>query len=180
MKPSDTDRPVLYGKLDTPAKRTAFCGVLAALALIFSYVEALVPVNAGMPGIKLGIANLAVLAALYTVGERPAWAVNCCRMILAAALFGSLYSALYAFSGAVLAYEAMLITKRSGLFSPAGVSMAGGSAHNLGQLLCAAAVTRTPGILAYFPVLLISGLACGLVNGLLCCLVLPRLEAAIR
>ncbi len=174
-----SDRSVIYAKLDTPAKRTAFCGVLAALALIFSYVEALVPVSAGMPGIKLGIANLAVLAALYTVGEGPAWAVNCCRMILAAALFGSMYSALYSFCGALLAYGAMLITKKTGLFSPAGVSMAGGCAHNLGQLMCAAAVTRTPGIMAYFPALLLSGLACGLVNGLLCGILLSRMEESL-
>ena len=171
-------------------KKVAAGGVFAALALIFSYVEMLIPFNFGVPGIKLGIANLVVVAALYLLGPAFAFAINLTRIALAALLFGNLYSAVYALSGALLSFGVMLAlyalktTKKSpcgkeykeSIFSPLGVSAAGGFFHNLGQLLMAMAVTAAKDLMYYFPVLAISGIITGLLNGVLVSLILGSIS----
>lgn len=154
------------------AHKIAICGVLTALALIFSYVEVLVPLPTGIPGIKLGLANIVVLLALYTVGTRYAFGVNILRVFLSAMLFGSLFSALYALSGALLSFGAMVLLKRTGFFSAAGVSMAGGVFHNLGQLGAACIIMETAQVMYYFPVLLFSGMVCGILTGIIGTLIL--------
>ena len=114
--------------------RIAACGMLTALALIFSYIEFLVPLPIAIPGIKLGLANIVVLVCLYTLGERYAFLINCTRIVLAALLFGSVFSALYALAGGLVSFAVMALLKRADAFSVCGVSMAGGVFHNLAQL----------------------------------------------
>lgn len=150
--------------------------MLTALGLILSYVEALIPFSVGLPGIKLGFANIVIVYTLYRLGGRTAFLVNVCRVLLSALLFGSAFSALYALAGALVSFSGMVLLKRLGIFSTAGVSMAGGVLHNLGQLAVATAVVDTVQVLGYFPVLLFSGIAAGLVNGIIATLCLHRLE----
>ena len=155
--------------------RAAACGVLTALALIFSYIEFLVPLPIAIPGIKLGLANIVVLVCLYLLGEKYAFFINCTRIALAALLFGSLFSALYALAGGIISFAAMALLKKTGIFSVCGVSMAGGVFHNLAQLTVAALLVETAQVFYYFPVLLLSGMATGIGIGVLATLILRSL-----
>ena len=140
--------------------------MLTALALIFSYVELLIPLSIGIPGIKPGFANIVIVFALYTLGTRYAIPVNLCRVLLSSILFGSTFSALYALAGAAFSLGIMILLKKTGLSSVTAVSAAGGVFHNLGQLLVAAFAVKTPEAALYFPVLLFSGIAAGTLVGI--------------
>ena len=152
--------------------RIAACGVLTDLALIFSYIEFLVPLPIAIPGIKLGLANIVVLVCLYTLGERYAFLINCTRIVLAALLFGSVFSALYALAGGLVSFAVMALLKRTNAFSVCGVSMAGGVFHNLAQLAVAGFLVESAQVFYYFPVLLLSGMATGIGIGILATLIL--------
>ncbi len=160
---------------NTTAYRVAVSSVLTALAMIFSYIEAILPFNFGIPGIKLGLSNLVVLTALYTLGAGYAFAVNLTRIVLSGLLFSGVSAMLYSLAGGMFSFLVMLLLARSDWFSPAGVSMAGGVAHNLGQITLAALVTSTAKIYLYLPVLMISGTVTGLVLGIAASLILERM-----
>lgn len=161
------------------ARRVTLSAVLAALALIFSYIEAIIPFSAGMPGIKLGIANLVILVCLYTLGFRYALAINLVRILTAGLLFNGFFGAVYSLSGGLLSLLVMYALKKTGLFSQTGVSMAGGVAHNTGQLLTAALIVSNMKLFFYFPVLLFSGLISGFFIGILTWLILRRLPKSL-
>ena len=152
---------------NTPAKIIAYCGMLTALAMIFSYVESLIPISFGVPGIKLGLANLVVLNGLYILRPREVLAVSVSRILLMGFLFGSGMSILYSLGGGLLSFAVMVLLLRTKLFSRIGVSVAGAVAHNAGQLLVAALVLRSGALIAYAPALLISGAVTGGAIGLL-------------
>ena len=160
-------------------KKVPLYGLLVALAFVLSYVEMLVPFSLGIPGVKLGLANLVTLVALYTLPVPGAAAVAACRIMLAGFTFGSMSSLLYALCGGALSFAVMLLFKRLPAFSPIGVSVAGGVAHNIGQLLCAVFVMQTVSLSWYLPVLLLSGSIAGAVIGVFGGLVLRRLPKEI-
>jgi heptaprenyl diphosphate synthase len=151
------------------------CALLAALALIFSYIEVLIPFNPGIPGIKLGIANLVIIVALYYLGPKYALTVNLIRILIAGLLFNGMFGALYSLSGGLLSWLVMALLQKTRLFSVTGVSMAGGVAHNLGQLLTAAFIVSNIKVFIYFPVLIFSGMICGTLIGILSYLILKKL-----
>lgn len=157
------------------AHTVALSAMLAALALIFSYVEALLPLSVGIPGVKLGVANLVIIVALYTLGFRYAMMINVLRILIAGLLFNGAFGAMYAISGGVLSLIVMALLKKTGWFSTIGVSMAGGVAHNLGQLMVAALIVSTMKLFYYFPVLLFSGMISGILIGFLATLTLKML-----
>ncbi len=140
--------------------------MFAALALIFSYIEAILPLSTGIPGVKLGIANLVVILALYNMNFRYAMGINVIRILVAGLLFNGLFGALYSLAGGVVSLTVMWLLKRTGLFSMAGVSMAGGVAHNMGQLLVASALVSNLKMFVYLPVLMFSGIAAGILIGI--------------
>lgn len=158
-----------------PAKTIALAGVLTTLGLALSYLEALIPLPVGIPGVKLGLANLVVLIALNQLGTKTALVVSLLRIALASLLFGTAVSAAYALSGGLLSFLIMWALLRSGKFSTAGVSLAGGAAHNLGQLAAAAVVLGTVRVVAYLPALLLCGVTAGALNGVCAAAVLHRL-----
>lgn len=162
-----------------PAKRIAAYGVLTALALVLSYVEAMIPVNIGIPGAKLGLPNLVTMLLLYTAGPKAAIVIAVVRIVVTGFTFGNLFMIFYSASGFVLSILVMLLLKRSQAFSVTGVSLAGGVAHNLGQLCCAAFLTG-PYVFAYFPVLLCAGILAGLGIGLLGGLLVKRVGPLLR
>ena len=166
-------------KKTTKANTIATAAVLASLALIFSYIEFLVPLSLGLPGIKLGLANIVIVVALYRLGTRTALLVNVTRILLAAALFGSVFSALYSLAGGLISFAAMAALKRTSFFSTAGVSMAGGVFHNMGQLVIAALLVESYQIFYYFPLLLLAGLATGIINGIIATLILRALSKSV-
>ena len=148
-------------------KKTAFCGLTLALALIAGYVESLIPIPIPIPGIKLGIANSVILILLYLAGVKEAFVVNVCRVFLSGFLFGNMFSILYSLSGAVLSLFVMAVVKRKDLFTEAGVSIAGGVTHNIGQLVVACLVLKSTAVWNYLPVLILAGCLTGLVIGIL-------------
>lgn len=140
--------------------------MFACLALIFSYIEVLIPYNVGIPGVKLGLANLVVVIALYEMNGRYALTINLVRIAVAGLLFNGVFGAIYSLAGGLLSFLVMWLLKKTGLFSMIGVSMAGGVAHNMGQLLVAAAIVSNLKLFLYFPVLMFSGLLSGILLGI--------------
>ncbi len=155
------------GSRNSKARRVALYGMLTALAFILSYVESLVPVTVGIPGVKLGLANLVVVIALYTLDLKGAFVISVVRIVLSGLTFGGLFSMLYSLAGGLLSFAVMAILSRKKVFGTVGVSVCGGVAHNIGQLLVAMAVLETESVWYYFPVLLISGSVAGVLIGLL-------------
>lgn len=155
-------------------------GVILSFALILSYVESLIPFYFGIPGVKLGLANLAVVLTLYLYGWRESILLNLMRVLLAGFMFGNLFMIIYSMAGAVCSFVFMCLFKRTGRFSILGVSMSGGIFHNVGQILVAVFVTRTAGVAYYLPVLLISGVVTGLCIGVLAKEILKHIGNAIK
>ena len=155
--------------------RVAYFAVFTALALIFSYVETLIPVNLGIPGVKLGLANLIIVVALYKMRLSEAYLLSVVRVLLAGFIFGNYFSIIYSLAGGLLSLTVMALLKKWGGFSLQGISIAGGVFHNIGQLIVAAVVVETFSVTYYFPVLLVAGLLTGLVIGIVAEMMLKRL-----
>lgn len=161
-------------------KRLALYGMLAALALVLSYIEAMVPAFFAVPGMKLGLTNLVVLVALYRMDAKSAMVINFIRIALTSILFGTVVSLWYSLAGGLLSGIVMILLKRTGKFQPLTVSVAGGVMHNVGQILVAMAVMQTNAIAWYLLVLWISGIAAGAVIGILGSWMLSRLPEIQR
>ncbi len=146
-------------------KRIALAGMLTALAMIFSYIEAVIPFSVGIAGVKLGLANLVVLSGLYVLPARDVFTVSITRILLSSLLFGNLMALAYSLAGGVVSFFVMFFLVKHQVLSPVGVSTAGGIAHNTAQILVAYAVLQSAGIFFYLPVLLISGILAGIVVG---------------
>ncbi len=149
----------------TDSSKAAGYGLLIALALVLSYVESRLPAFFAVPGMKLGITNILVLFALYRMGERQAMIVNLLRVLLVSVLFGNAASLSYSLSGAVLSGAVMILLKRTERFGTMAVSIAGGIAHNIGQILVAMLLMGTGAVLWYMAVLWFSGIAAGAIIG---------------
>lgn len=156
--------------------RAAYFGVFTALALILSYVEMLIPINFGIPGAKLGLANLIIVIVLYKTDWKEALLLSVTRIVLAGFIFGNMFSILYSLAGGILSLAVQAVLKKQGSFSVAGVSIAGGVSHNIGQLIVAMIVVDTYQVGYYLPVLLISGLLTGLLIGVISGEVLKRIR----
>lgn len=156
--------------------RAAYFGVFTALALIFSYLETFIPIPLGIPGIKLGLANLLTVILLYKRNAKEALLLSIVRIVLSGFLFGNMFSILYSLAGGLVSLLVMAVLKHSGKFSVMGISAAGGVAHNMGQLLVAMAAVETYRVGYYFPVLLVAGLLTGLLIGIAAGQILSRLK----
>lgn len=155
--------------------RVAYFGVFTALALIFSYVESLIPIQLGIPGVKLGLANLIIVIALYKMRLSEVFLLSIVRILLSGFLFGNYFSILYSLAGGLLSLAVMALLKKAGDFSVMGISMAGGVSHNVGQLVVAMLVVETVSVSYYLPVLLVAGLVTGFLIGVAAGEMLKRL-----
>ncbi len=155
--------------------KAAYFGVFTALALIFSYVELLIPIQFGVPGMKLGLANLVIVIFLYKRNAKEAMLLSIVRILLAGFMFSNLFSILYSLAGGILSLIVMAVLKKTETFSVIGVSIAGGVAHNMGQLVIAMLVVETYRVGYYFPVLLITGMVTGMLIGVISNEVLKRM-----
>ena len=144
---------------------------MIALAFAFSYLESLIPFNFGIPGIKLGIANLVVIVALYTMNAKDALFISIIRILLSGLAFSGPFAMIYSLIGGLLSFLVMFVAKKSNKFSPIGVSALGGTVHNFGQIL----VMRTYRIIYYFPILMIVGLVTGILNGIIADIIIKRI-----
>ena len=160
-------------------KKIALCGVLTALAMIFSYIESVIPIPIPVPGIKLGVANIAVITILYVLGVKEAIVINLLRIALTALLFGNVNSFLFSISGAVLSLTIMIIMKRLDFFSCIGVSVYGGVMHNVGQIIAAVFIMGSEAIVLYLPVLIVSGVFTGVVIGVVSGIVAKHVKKVV-
>lgn len=157
-------------------KRVAYCAMLTALAMIFGYVEALIPFGFGIPGVKLGLANIVIVLALYLLPAYQAFVIQLMRIVLVSFLFGNLSMMFYSLAGGVLSFLVMVFLKNRNGFSVTGVSIAGGVSHNIGQLIVAVLVVQNLKIAFYFPALMIAGLITGCLIGILAYRIKPVLD----
>lgn len=157
--------------------KTAYLGFFAAIAIIFGYVETLIPVFAGIPGIKLGLANLSVLIILKKYGFKDAALVSVVRILVIGFLFGNMFSILYSLAGATLSLSVMVLLLKKTELTTVGISVFGGVTHNIGQLVIAALVVENTAVFYYTPPLLISGVVTGFLIGILTQEVLKRLPS---
>lgn len=164
---------------DRKTKRLTFYGMSLALALVLSYVEAMIPIGIGIPGAKIGLANIVTVMLLYSSGASAAFTVGLFRIILSGFMFGNLFAIFYSSAGFILSFAVMFVLKKSRHFGILGVSTAGGVMHNAGQLAAAVFLTNRA-VLAYFPVLFAAGVAAGAVIGLLGGILSRRLEAFLK
>ena len=149
------------------SKKIAFLGLCAGVALVLAYVEALLPpLYAAVPGIKLGLPNIAIIFILYRFGLREAAAVSLIRIVAVALLFGNPMTFAYSVAGAFLSLLVMTVLRKLDLFSIVGVSVAGAVFHNVGQILTAMVLPGTAELGYYMIVLAITGTISGVLVGL--------------
>jgi heptaprenyl diphosphate synthase len=140
---------------------------MTALAIVFGYIEHLIPLPIGIYGIKLGIANLVTVVMLYALNAYSAFSINTVRIVLCSMLFGSFTSFWYSIVGGLLSFFVMIILKKTNKFSPMGISICGAIAHNIGQIAVAIVILEEFKIALYLPILLISGAITGAIIGIL-------------
>ena len=142
-------------------KRISIIALNIALAFVLSYLETLIPLNFGIPGIKIGLANIVVVSALYTLPRRDAFFISMVRILISGLVFSGAFSLLYSFAGGVISFAAMAILSKNN----SRVSVLGGALHNTGQIIVAAIVMENDKIFYYLPVLLAVGAVCGAAVG---------------
>lgn len=149
------------------AKRVALLGLLTAIALTIFLLEAQLPPVVPIPGVKLGLANIVTVFAVFALGAWEGAAVLACRVFLGAVFAGNFSSILYSAAGGLCAILATVgakrVLKENQLWA---AGCLGAVAHSMGQLLAAVAVTRTAAVLSLLPVLVIISLFTGLFTGL--------------
>lgn len=155
-------------------REIAETGLLITLAMVLSYVESLIPAFVAIPGIKVGLANIVVVYALYRLDFKHAFLISLLRVLLSALLFGTVLTLAYSAAGAFLSLVGMSILKRTGLFGTTAVSVSGAVLHNLGQIAVAAALLGTGALFYYLPFLIISGVVTGVVIGLVSAMLIRR------
>ena len=150
-------------------KTLAQSAVLVALALALSYTERFIPLQLviPLPGVKLGLANIATLVALYALGWQKTIPIVVVRCFLGA-LFGGLTGILFSLTGGLISLGVMAACKKTPIFSIYGVSILGAAAHNIGQILAAMALMGSIYVWAYLPYLLLIAIFTGTATGAAC------------
>ena len=157
-------------------RKLATLAVIVAVAMILSFVESRIPAFVAIPGVKVGLANIAVIFALYKFGWREALSVSLVRVVLVALLFGSVVSLAYSIAGAVLSLSLMILLRKIGLFTEIAVSVVGGITHNIGQIFVAFLLLESDVVFYYLPFLLISGIIAGIAVGAASALLIKRIK----
>lgn len=164
-------------KKNSSTKSIAFLGISASVALLLSYIEFLLPpLFAAVPGIKIGLPNVIILFVLYAVGVKAAAGVSFVRLCVSSLLFGNPVMFAYSAAGAVLSFLIMIVLKKTDKLSAVGVSVAGGVAHNMGQIFVAMLLLNTPQIAYYMIVLTVTGTVSGVFIGLCGAYLVKRLS----
>ncbi len=148
------------------AKKTAYYGIFAALAILMGYVEAVLPMPVPIPGVKIGLSNIVVVLCMYVMGKKEAFYISIVRVVISALLFRGFVGLWYSLAGAFLSYAAMVFVYRFKDASIIGVSVAGGVFHNIGQIIVACIILGRNVVLYLIPVLMVSGVAAGFAIGL--------------
>ncbi len=157
-------------------KKLTVMALLISLAMVLSYLESQIPSFVAIPGVKVGLANIIVVFALYKLGVKEAVAISLLRVGLVSLLFGSGASFLYSLAGAALSLGGMLLLKRIPAFSYVAVSVLGGVLHNVGQIGMACLLLETNVIVYYLPFLVLSGTIAGVAVGVLAAVLIRRID----
>lgn len=157
-------------------KRLTTLALLVAVGMLLSFIESRIPPLVAIPGVKLGLSNVATLFALYSLSAKDAAIVSILRVSLSSLLFGNVSSFLYAFGGALLSLLVMLLLKQARLFTPIAVSAVGGVVHNIAQIGVAFLMLRTDVVLYYLAPLLLSGVITGTVIGIIGGILIDKLS----
>ena len=163
----------------TNVKKLTQLAITTAIAMVLSFVESQIPPLTSIPGIKIGLANIAVIFALYCLGTKEALTVSFVRIFAISILFGQFMSFLYSLVGGLLSFAVMFLLKRFTPLSKIGVSVAGGVCHNIGQIITACVLLQTDVVMYYLPFLLISGTVSGIAIGVASALLIKKLEKNI-
>ena len=158
------------------ASKLSLLALSVSLAMILSFVESQIPAMVAIPGVKVGLANIVVVFALYKLGWKYAAVISLTRVFLVGLLFGNGISILYSFTGAIVSFAAMLLLKKAKVFSTMAVSVAGGVLHNLGQIAMACVIMGTDVLRYYAPFLILSGTLAGIAIGVLAAIMIRRIE----
>lgn len=160
-----------------PLRRLTRAALLTAIALTIFMVEAQIPAPIPIPGVKLGLANIVTVYAMYLLGPGDALMILLCRVFLGAVFSGQMMTLLYSLSGGLCCFLAMLVLRlvldRNHVWLASPISAI---FHNLGQLLAAAAIMQTWAVVAYLPYLMLAGICAGLFTGLCAQFLIRRLE----
>ena len=168
------------GDIKPKIKYMSMYAMFVALAMILSYIESLIPIPFAVPGMKIGLANLVVIVALYVMDEKAAISISLIRVILVSFTFANLSAMIFSLAGALCSIICMLLLKRTGNYSVNGVSIVGAVSHNVGQLMVAMAVVNTVQVISYLPILIIFGVTSGFLMGMLAIMVINRIKKAIK
>jgi len=161
-------------RLDT--HRIALSGLLTAMMLVLGYVESLLPIPGGIPGIKLGLSNGLLIFAVYMLGPWVSLVLMVLKVTLSGFLFGGVSAMAFSMAGGVVSLTAMILLKRVRGLSPVVVSMIGGAAHNAGQVALAMVILETGKLMYYMAVLMLVGLGMGAVTGIAAASVLRHMS----
>ena len=157
-------------------KKLVTLAVTISVAMILSFVESRIPAFVAIPGVKVGLANIAVIFALYKIGWREAVVVSVIRVILVALLFGSVVSLAYSIAGALISLSLMILLRKIGIFTEIAVRVVGGITLNIGQILIAFLLLETKVVFYYLPFLLVSGVIAGIAVGVASALLIKRIK----
>ena len=157
-------------------KKLTTLAVTVTVAMALSFIESRIPALVSIPGVKAGLANIAVVFALYKLGAKEAVIVSVLRVFLVSLLFGSAVSLAYSIAGAILSLLIMIILKKIGIFTEVAVSVVGGIMHNIGQIFVAFLLLETEVVFYYLPFLLISGIAAGVAVGIVSSLLVRKIK----
>lgn len=146
-------------------RRLTFLALTVSFALILSFIESRIPAFVAIPGVKVGLANIAVIFTLYKFGVKESVTVSVIRVVLVSMLFGNPQSFLFSISGAVLSLTVMILLKKLLRAPEVVVSVSGGIMHNVGQIIAASIILGTNVVIYYLPFLLLSGTIAGVVVG---------------
>lgn len=177
MKESRSEKKNKKARNGVEVKEIAICGLFVAVALIFSYVESILPLPMPVPGFKLGFSNIAVISVLYLYGVKEAFFVNIIRIVLASLLFGhgNVQQFFFSLAGGMASLGIMVLLKRFDKFSVIGVSAVGGVVHNIAQVLIAIMILSSAAIGYLFPVFIVIGVVTGVICGVAAKALLRRL-----
>ena len=161
-------------------KKITTLALTVSLALILSFIESRIPAFVSIPGIKVGLANIAVIFALYKFGAKEAIIVSLIRVLLVSTLFGSPVSFIYSVTGAVLSILTMIILKNTTPLTEITVSVCGGVMHNIGQICAAAFMLSTNVVIYYLPFLLLSGTLAGIAVGTVSGIIIKKVKIDVK
>lgn len=160
-------------------RKLTVMALTTALAMILSFVESQIPAFVAVPGVKMGLANIAVVFAMYKLGWKEAVLISLIRVVLVSMLFGSIAAMFYSLAGAALSLLGMGLLKKTGKFTEIVVSVAGGILHNIGQIAMASILLETDALKYYLPFLLISGILAGVVIGIVSAVMVKRIQIQV-